>query len=65
MEQVKLYTTPKFDNRQMKQIRKNLTNGLSVDEIKEKYSLASRRNRLNRILKIISSLDDVKIKLEQ
>ena len=51
MEQAKLYADPKFDDEQMAHIQIDLKKGLSIDEVKEKYNLASRRNNLNRVVR--------------
>ena len=49
MEQVKIYANPKFDWKQMRKMRKDFENGATIEEIKNKYSLASRKNKLNKI----------------
>ena len=49
MEQVKLYADPNFNYKQMQEIRYRLENEWTIEEIKNKYKLASKNNKLNRI----------------
>ena len=49
MEQIKFYADPKFDWKQMREMRKDFENGATIEEIKSYYNLASRKNKLNKI----------------
>ena len=49
MEQIKLYADPKFTWEQMEEIRYRFENGWTIEEIKNKYKLANRNNKINRI----------------
>ena len=55
MDQVKIYADPKFDDDQMIRIRKDFEDGLTIEEIKNKYSLASRKNKLNKIARRLTA----------
>ena len=39
MEQVKVFAKPEFKWQQMEEIRKDLEDGMSIDEVKENYNL--------------------------
>ena len=53
IEEIELYANPKYDWEQMREIRESFRNGLTMEEVKNKYKLANRKNKLNKIARRI------------